>query len=71
MRTTKPLQWIADAEARQVLARALSEQPSRPEPEAERSDWRFRIRRWAARNASRREPPASELAVPALDALDR
>jgi hypothetical protein len=47
-----PLRWIEEAEARQVLAMALSEAPPPPyRPDAARAPWAERVRRWVAAGA--------------------
>jgi hypothetical protein len=49
MRKSRPLRWIEEAEARQVITLALSEAPPLPDsPDPARAPipWMVRLRRW-------------------------
>ena len=49
MRKPRPLRWIEEAEAREVLAIARSQSPASPfAPLATKPRWRARVRRWVA-----------------------
>jgi hypothetical protein len=61
-----PLRWIEVAEARQVLATAQSEAPPAPyRPDAARSPWAERVRRWVAAGAPSPSPEENREENPA------
>ena len=62
MRTPRPLRWIEEAEAREVIAIARDKAPPPPfAPAATKAPWTERLRRWVVAGPASPNPEASEV----------
>jgi hypothetical protein len=63
MRTPRPLRWIEEAEARQVIAIAQDKAPPPPfAPVVAKTAWTERLRRWVAAGPASPNPDADATA---------